>query len=217
MGTSRVPPEPFLDLPRTSVRPDRIGPWERTRSFVSRTLIFGPAAARAGLVASEFPPINAVQMGLASSWGEPIPAPAVKPGREQVLDAVMDVVSTLLRHLLVNQPGVLFLTEVGRAVDRLPRPDLVWRGVFRFLGCYPQVAEQVQMATVLELPDNIWELGEIEDLGRPQYRVQLPGDLWQMLGIDPAQIGEDATKLGARLLGAGLMMPARLAGPGPQS
>jgi hypothetical protein len=89
-------------------------------------------------------------------------------------------------------------------VDRLPDPDLAWRAMLRFLAGWPQVAAQVRTATALALSDDL----------RSEDRLDLPEDVWALLGIDPAWIGDQAIASGARWLGTGLLMPGKLRQPG---
>ena len=156
-------------------------------------------------------PLAAVTVDWSLTWA--LSPAAAEAEWSQVVAVARGVVTTLLRHLQVNRPGDLFLVSVAELVDGLParyRP-MVWRASLRFLAQRPWLWPDGRppTATVLDLVERD-PAGQI--LAQPrEYRVELPADVWQLLGIDPGQISAEVTPPGAVWWGTGLAMPLRLA------
>ncbi|MER5525676.1 hypothetical protein ABT075_13850 [Streptomyces sp. NPDC002677] len=103
--------------------------------------------------------------GIAEQWS-----------RNRTLDLAKNLAHSAVRGLY-NRNGDLHVTALNEALQKSSHPDkdLVWRGVFQFLGSREDLRAQVRMVTL-----DSWEGGN-----RGWVSVQLPRDVRDMVQFTP--------------------------------
>ncbi|MFD3583845.1 hypothetical protein [Streptomyces sp. NPDC058683] len=96
--------------------------------------------------------------------------------RDRTLAFAKNLVHSAVRSLY-NRNGNLHVTGLNEAIQksRHPDKDLLWRGVFQFLGSRGDLRTQIRMMTL-----DSWEGGN-----RGWVQVQLPQDVWAMISFTP--------------------------------
>jgi hypothetical protein len=177
---------------RTVRRPDRRV--SRKGSMHLRTGMLDETLFEVGIMIQDIPKITAIHVGSAHTYKRGPRLPGLAPIRTETLEILQDLVDTLVRGL-TNRRGDLYLIGIAPVIVSLPTPEQVWLAILRYLAARPRLAAKVRTATVFSQRDT----GDLT--------LQLPQAAWELLGIDPAQVGQDGP---GQWLDAEHLLPASL-------
>ncbi|MFT7841846.1 toxin glutamine deamidase domain-containing protein [Saccharothrix sp. BKS2] len=193
--------------------------FDRGKGYVHRNSVMlrtGPTIlealpVRLGYAAgiADYPGVMNIEMNSDGSWVRPPTAASShtpEPSRADTVELTKKVVQTLVRQLL-NREGDLHLTFVEGAVNKHPRPDVVWNAALTFIAENPDLASQVRTVTdtkrvlggditTVVLPERARRLLTVDD-SEPQHWL---GEYKKTATLTPPKDGSPRRTEGERVL-----------------